>query len=100
MYLIFFIRRQLGMNPKTVHSIKKETTGEEISQPTENAAKPPEETATPSEETAKPSEETALVNQEFLAHPDYSVGEVLAHVGWNVKGFLRFECGESLESTE
>jgi translation elongation factor EF-Ts len=42
-------------------------------------------------------EESALYHQEFLAYPEFTVREVLAHVGWNIKGFLRFECGENLD---
>nr|CAG4637387.1 EOG090X0EI4 [Ceriodaphnia reticulata] len=47
-------------------------------------------------ETSSGEEETALYHQEFLACPEYTVKEVLAHVGWQIKGFLRYECGESL----
>ncbi len=47
-------------------------------------------------ETSSGEEETALYHQEFLAHPEYTVKEVLSHVGWQIKGFLRYECGEFL----
>nr|CAG4642078.1 EOG090X0EI4 [Eurycercus lamellatus] len=42
--------------------------------------------------------ETALVHQEFVANPEYLVGEVLEKVGWEIKGFVRIECGESSQS--
>lgn len=58
----------IGMNPKTIERI----------------------------ETSSGEEETALYHQEFLAHPEYTVKEVLSHVGWQIKGFLRYECGEFL----
>ncbi|KAK4013461.1 elongation factor Ts, mitochondrial-like [Daphnia magna] len=48
------------------------------------------------EDNSSDEEETALYHQEFLAHPDYTVREVLDHVGWKIKAFLRFECGETV----
>ena len=48
------------------------------------------------DENPSGEEETALYQQEFLTHPEYTVGEILAHVGWKIKGFIRYECGESL----
>lgn len=41
-------------------------------------------------------EETALSHQEFLSNPEYTVNEILTQVGWELKDFLRFECGESI----
>nr|CAG4651365.1 EOG090X0EI4 [Simocephalus serrulatus] len=61
----------IGMNPKSIHRIESTSTTND--------------------------EETALSDQEFLSHPEYTVGEILAHVGWQIKGFQRFECGEPIE---
>lgn len=38
-----------------------------------------------------------LLEQDFVANPEYRVGEVLNLAGWKVKGFLRLECGETQE---
>ena len=40
-------------------------------------------------------EEFALLHQEFVANPEILVGELLDKIGWKVKGFIRFECGDS-----
>lgn len=40
-------------------------------------------------------EEFALLHQEFVANPEILVGELLDIIGWKVKGFIRFECGDS-----
>lgn len=39
--------------------------------------------------------EAVLMDQEFVSNPEYRVREVLDAAGWQVKGFLRLECGES-----
>ena len=46
-------------------------------------------------EGSSAEEESALVHQEFVANPEFAVGEVLDLVSWKVKGYIRFECGES-----
>lgn len=38
-----------------------------------------------------------LLEQDFVANPEYRVEEILNLVGWKVKGFLRLECGETQE---
>nr|CAG4649722.1 EOG090X0EI4 [Scapholeberis mucronata] len=59
----------IGMNPRTINAPNQESS----------------------------EDETVLLNQEFLAYPEFSVREVLSHVGWDIREFLRFECGESLD---
>ncbi len=38
-----------------------------------------------------------LLEQDFVANPEYRVEEILNLVGWKVKDFLRLECGETQE---
>jgi translation elongation factor EF-Ts len=74
------------MNPRTIDKAKKLPDEENVEKSTN------EEKA----EKLVGDEESALYHQEFLAYPEFTVREVLAHVGWDIKGFLRFECGENL----
>ncbi|EFX69838.1 hypothetical protein DAPPUDRAFT_228533 [Daphnia pulex] len=74
----------IGMNPRTIEKSSSE----------EKAEKSPSEEI---KEKSSSDEESALYHQEFLAYPEFTVREVMSHVGWDIKGFLRFECGESLE---
>jgi len=84
------------MNPRTIEKVNKLP----IEEPAEKSSSEENAEKSSIEEKAEKSvgdEESALYHQEFLAYPEFTVREVLAHVGWNIKGFLRFECGESLE---
>ncbi len=84
------------MNPRTVEKVNKLPEEETAEKPPgdERAEKLPSEEK---KEKSSGDEESALYHQEFLAYPEFTVQEVMSHVGWNIKGFLRFECGESLE---
>lgn len=44
-------------------------------------------------------EETVLLNQEFLLDPELTVREFLVQNSLEVIDFVRFECGENLQSS-
>ena len=48
-----------------------------------------------SSESTSSEDETALYDQEFVACPGHTVGQILDMIGWRVHSFIRFECGES-----
>lgn len=51
-------------------------------------------------DSATSNQETSLYHQEFLAYPECTVKDVLTHVGWKVKYFLRFESGETINTAD
>ena len=81
------------MNPRTIERIISEEP------PKEEPAEPPAADASAGDETkaTKKSEEddSALLEQEFVANPEYRVKEILDLASWKVQGFVRLECGES-----
>lgn len=45
-------------------------------------------------ENATTAEEDILYQQEFVANPAYSVGELVEKLNYEVHHFVRYECGE------
>nr|CAG4635096.1 EOG090X0EI4 [Alona affinis] len=88
----------IGMNPRSIEKIVEEPNEEEKTKPIETAPPTAEEGDPKSEEKPRAeNDDTALLEQDFVANPEYRVGEILDLVGWKVKGFVRLECGESQE---
>lgn len=86
-----------GMNPLSIERIEKTPAEGGGSEPTEGS-QPLDGESKPNEvPPAKEDGESVLVEQDFVANPEYRVGEVLDMVGWKVQGFLRLECGDSQE---
>jgi len=90
----------VGMNPREIGQMKsKLEPPPEAEAPAQPAQPGQEGDIDPTVQLYPESDETTLLNQEFLLDPDVTVGEFLLENAVEVLDFIRYECGEEIESS-